>query len=115
MQQKLHQEMMQLYRKLCSVLQKKLCNKLEKGRRKKYRIPVQVTAKSRRTIKHRGRGPRIAGRPTNNQRLRLQLQVLQDDEYVRHSIPSAKSKTKKKKPHSLAKVVASNRSGERKH
>ena len=89
---------------------------LRKGQKKKsMRIPVQVTAKSRRTIKHRGRGPSIAGRPTNNQRLRLQLQVLQDEEYVRHSIPSAKSKRKKKKPHSLAEAVVANRSGERKH
>jgi hypothetical protein len=88
---------------------------IRKGKRKSMKIPVQSTAKSRRTIKHRGRGPSIAGRPTKNQRLRMQLQVLEDEDFVRHSIPSAKSKKKKKKPHSLAEAVAANRTGERKH
>ena len=30
----------------------------------------------------------------------MKLHVLQDEEYLRHSIPSAKSKTKNKKPNS---------------
>ena len=86
------------------------------GKRKKsLRIPVQNTARSRRTIKHRGRGPNIAGRPTNPQRLRLQLEVCDDNEYVRHQIPIRKGKSKKKKTHSLAKAVAANRTSERKH
>ena len=67
------------------------------GKRKKsLRIPVQSTARSRRTIKHRGRGPSIAGRPTNPQRLRLQLEVSEDHEFVRHQIPTRKGKSKKK-------------------
>ena len=79
------------------------------------RIPVQNSARSRRTIKHRGRGPSIAGRPTNAQKIRLQLEVNETDEIVRHHIPSRNSKSKKKKPHSLAESVAANRSSERKH
>ena len=86
------------------------------GKRKKsLRIPVQSTDGLRRTIKHRGRGHSIAGSPTNPQRLRLQLEVGENHKFVRHQIPTRKGKSKKKKPHSLAKAVASNRSSERKH
>ena len=88
----------------------------KKGKRKtSLRIPVQNSARSRRTIKHRGRGPSIPGRPTNSQRLRLQLEVNETEEIVRHQIPSKKSKSKRKKPHSLSESVAANRSSERKH
>ena len=72
------------------------------------------TARSRRTIKHRGRGPSITGRPTNPPSLRLQLEVGEDHKFVRHQIPSRKGKSKTDKK-SLAKAVASNRSSERKH
>ena len=86
------------------------------GKRKKsLRIPVQSTARSRRTIKHRRRGPSIAGRPTNPQRLRIQLEVGEDHEFVRHQIPSRKAKQRQQQKTSLAMAVASNRSSERKH
>ena len=58
-------------------------------------IPVQNSARSKQTIKHRGRGPSIAGRPTNAQKIRLQLEVNETDEIVRHQISSRKSKSKK--------------------
>ena len=86
-----------------------------RGRRKKgSRIPVQVTARSHRKIKHRGSGPSIPGRPTNKQSLRPQMQVYEDEDFVAHSIPS-RSKTKRKQPHSLASAVASNRASAKKH
>ena len=82
--------------------------RFSRGRSKKgSRIPVQVTVRSRRKIKHRGSGPSIPGRPTNKQSLRLQMQVYEDEDFVAHSIPS-RSKTKWKQPHSLASAVASN-------
>ena len=77
-------------------------------------IPVQATARSRRTYKIRGQGPSKAGRPSMPQQLR-QLVVEDDNEYVAHSIPSNRKKRKTKNPHSLSASVTANRAAERKH
>ena len=50
------------------------------------------TARSRRTINHRGRGPSIAGSPTNPQTLRLQHEVDED-----HELCEAPNSNKKRK------------------
>ena len=91
---------------------------VKKGRRKNAgKIPVQSTVKSRRRIQHRGAGPSIKGRPTISQTLRLQLDVMEDDEIVSHKIPKIPARNKKKSqhPHSLAAAVAANRAAEKKH
>ena len=44
-----------------------------------------------------------------------EVEVSEDHKFVRHQIPTRKGKSQKKKPHSLAKAFASNRSSERKH
>ena len=63
------------------------------GRKKGKLIPVQTTARSRRTYKHRGRGPSILGRRKKDCQKRVQLVI--DDEVVRHSMPKQKKNTNK--------------------
>ena len=88
---------------------------VQKGRKKNAgAIPVQNTARARRRIKHRGAGPSQSGRPTNEQSLKLQLEIINDEEMVSYQIPSRK-KSKPKHPHSLAASVEANRAAERKH
>ena len=90
-------------------------NVWKKGKKKNAgQIPVQNSAKSRRRIKHRGSGPSQSGRPTNEQSLRIQLQVEEEEDIVSHSQPSRK-KSKPKHPHSIAAAVAANRAAEKKH
>ena len=56
-----------------------------RGRRKKEsRIPVQVTARLRRKIKHRDLGPNIQGRPTKKQSLHRKMQLYEDEDFVAH-------------------------------
>jgi hypothetical protein len=88
---------------------------VKKGRKKNAgNIPVQNTARARRRIKHRGAGPSQQGRPTNEQSVRLQIFVDEEDDIVAHAIPNRKQK-KAKHPHSLAAAVAANRAAEKKH
>ena len=86
------------------------------GKRKKIGklIPVQVTAKSRREYKHRGRVVGTAGRRVEDQEERRQLVVSEKEENVYHTLPKQK-KTKNKQVHSLKQAVESNRPGAKKH
>ena len=94
---------------------KDVVSAVKKGRKKNAgNIPVQNTARSRRKIKHRGAGPSQQGRPTNEQSVRLQLLVDEEDDIVAHAIPNRKKK-KAKHPQSLAAAVSANRAAEQKH
>ena len=86
------------------------------GKRKKIGklIPVQVTAKSRREYKHRGRVVGTAGRRVKDQEERKQMVVGENDENVYHTLPKQK-KAKKKQIHSLKQAVEINRPGAKKH
>ena len=69
---------------------------ISKGRKRKgLRIPVQSTARSRRQIKHRGSGQSLLGRPLKERSTKVQLQVLENEEFVAYSLPSRKTKQKK--------------------
>jgi hypothetical protein len=89
---------------------KDVVSAVKKGRKKNAgNIPVQNTARSRRKIQYRGAGPSQQGRPTNEQTVRLQLFVDEDeDDIFSHAIPNRKKK-KAKHPHSLAAAVSANR------
>jgi hypothetical protein len=105
-----------------SALQKTLCSfgksvtePLSQGKRKKLgRINVQVTARSRRRFKLRGSRMAIMGAPTKSQSLKRQLEVDDDEETVRHKLPTLK-KMKPKQTHSLQNDVAKNRRASKKH
>ena len=86
------------------------------GKRKKNGklIPVQVTAKSRRQYKHRGRVVGNFGRRPKDQEKRTQLVISEDNENVYHTLPKQK-KTKNQQIHSLKNAVESNRPGAKKH
>ena len=84
------------------------------GRKKGKLSPVQTTARSRRTYKHRGRGPSILGRRKKDCQKRVQLVIDDDDEVVRHSMPKQK-KIQTKRPHSLATCVERNHNIAKKH
>ena len=88
-------------------------NKLKKKKIGKL-IPVQVTAKSRREYKHRGRVVGVAGRRHKDQKSRKQMVVNDDSEIVYHTLPKQK-KTKNKQSHSLKDAVDNNRPGAKKH
>ena len=75
------------------------------------RIPVQATAKSRRSYNIRGKGPAKAGRPSEKRGVVKHMTVREDDEIVAFSIPSQRNKN----PHNLASSVAENRAAERKN
>ena len=77
-------------------------------------IPVQVTAKSRRQYKHRGRAVGSLGRKPKDQEQRLQMVVEDEDENVYHTLPKQK-KTKTKQLHSLKQSVESNKPAAKKH
>ena len=86
------------------------------GKRKKLgRIPVQVTARSRRVFKIRGKRPAKAGAPTKQQALKRQLEVTEEEEILRHKLPGPSKKSKKKQVHKLSKAVEENRSASKKH
>ena len=77
-------------------------------------IPIQPTSLSRRAFKHRGSGPSQSGRPTKDvTKKRKQMNVLEDDENIRFSLPP--EKRKKSYPHSLSNSTSSGRRDERKH
>ena len=66
---------------------------VKKGRKKNAGvISVQPTSRSRRKIKHRRAGTSQSGRPTADQNLKLQLEIIDDDEIVSYKIPSKKAK-----------------------
>ena len=93
---------------------KDVVNAVKKGRKKNSgTIPVQNTAKARRTYKHRGAEPSQMGRPSK-ETSRTQMIVEQEEEILAHSIPN-RSKKKTKYPHNLSAAVADNRAGEKKH
>ena len=93
---------------------KDVVNAVKKGRKKNSgTIPVQNTAKARRTYKHRGTGPSQIGRPSK-EISRMQLIVEDEEETLAHSIPN-RSKKKTKFPHNLSAAVVENRAGEKKH
>ena len=73
-------------------------------------IPVQSTAKARRTYKHRGRVVARLGRPNKDQKKRKQMIVGEEDEAVWFSLPNQKKK-RKKQVHSLKHSVMANRAG----
>ena len=105
-----------------SALQKTLCSfgktvtePLSQGKRKKLGIiPVQVTAKSRRIYKLRGSRTAIMGAPTKSQALKRQLNITDEDEIVRHKVPTLK-RPKQKQKHSLENDVGLNRRSSKKH
>ena len=78
------------------------------GKRKKIGklIPVQVTAKSRREYKHRGRVVGTAGRRLKDQEERRQLVVSENEENVYHTLPK-QNKKKNKLGLSCAKLRSS--------
>lgn len=77
-------------------------------------IPIQVTAKSRRQYKHRGRRLGVPGRRPKDQENRVQMVVREEDESVYHSLPKQK-KTKPKPAHSLKLSVEENHPAAKKH
>ena len=77
-------------------------------------IPIQVTAKSRREYKHRGRVLATSGRRPIDQSKRVQMVVGEKDENVYHSLPRQK-KTKNKQIHSLKHSVEMNTPAAKKH
>ena len=77
-------------------------------------IPVQVTAKSRRQYKHRGRTVGLLGRRPKDQEIRRQLIVEENEDNVYHSLPTQK-KTKNKFIHSLKQSVDMNKPAAKKH
>ena len=70
-------------------------------------IPIQVSAKSRRDYKHRGRVVGTSGRRPNDQNRRVQMVVRDEEENVYHSLPKQK-KGKNKQVHSLKQSVDMN-------
>ena len=105
-----------LLRNHCLALERKSTNQsqVEKEKKNGRLIPVQVTAKSRREYKHRGRVVGTAGRRVEDQRERTQMVVSETDENVYHSLPKQK-KSKRKQVHSLKEAVEANRPGAKKH
>ena len=77
-------------------------------------IPVQVTAKSRREYKHRGRVVGQMGRRPKDQEKRKQMVINDQNESVYHTLPKQKV-SKTKQLHSLMDAVDKNRPGSKKH
>ena len=86
----------------------------KKGRKKSKSIPVQSTAKSRRTHKVRGRTVARSGARRKDKPKRTVFEVRDEDEVIRHTLPSQK-KSKKKNPHSFSASVTANRRVDKKH
>ena len=86
------------------------------GKRRKIGklIPVQVTAKSRREYKHRGRVVGNLGRRPKDQEERSQMVVRVDNDNVYHTLPKQK-KVKNKQIHSLKHSVDMNKPAAKKH
>ena len=93
---------------------KEATNPKRSGKRKTIGrlIPVQVTAKSRREYKHRGRVVGRIGRRQKDQDERSQMVVREEDDNVYHTLP----RQKKNKPiHYLKTSVDLNKAGTKKH
>ena len=92
--------------------------KQNKSGKKKKRIgqliPIQVTAKSRRQYKHRGRVVGLLGRRPKDQEQRTQLLVGSNKDNVYHTLPNQK-KSKQKDVHSLTHSVQMNKPAAKKH
>ena len=95
---------------------KEMSNPKTRGKKKKIGklIPVQVTAKSRREYKHRGRVVGTQGRRIKDQEKRVQMVVREEEDNVYHTLPRQK-KVKNKQIHSLKNAVELNRPGAKKH
>ena len=95
---------------------KDVTNPKKSGKKKKNGklIPIQVTAKSRRRYKHRGRVVGVLGRRPKDQEQRNQLIVTSNEDNVYHTLPSQK-KSKKRDPHSLKHSVNQNKPAPKKH
>ena len=95
---------------------KEMSNPKSRGKRKKIGklIPVQVTAKSRREYKHRGRVVGTLGRRPKDQEKRVQMVVREEEDNVYHTLPKQK-KVNNKQVHSLNNAVELNRPGAKKH
>ena len=103
-----------LHKTLCS-FGKSVTESLSQGKKKKLgKIPVQVTARSRRVYKLRGSRTAIMGAPTKSQALKRQLNITDEEEIVRHKVQSLK-RPKKKQKHSLENDVNLNRRSSKKH
>ena len=77
-------------------------------------IPIQVSAKSRRDYKHRGRVVGTSGRRPNDQNRRVQMVVRDEEENVYNALPKQK-KSKNKQLHSLKHSVDMNQPAAKKH
>ena len=77
-------------------------------------IPIEVTAKSRRHYKHRGRAVGIVGRRPKDQEKRTQMKVNNEDDNVYHTLPRQKT-TKNKEIHSLKHSVDKFKPAAKKH
>ena len=77
---------------------KEVKNSKKTGRKKRIGklIPVQVTAKSRREYKHRGRVLSVAGRRHKDQKAIKQMVVTDHSEDVYHTLPKQKKGRTKK-------------------
>ena len=95
---------------------KKIRKQKAGGRKRKTGklIPIQVSAKSRRDYKHRGRVVGTSGRRPNDQNRRVQMVVRDEEENVYHSLPKQK-KSKNKQLHSLKHSVDMNQPAAKKH
>ena len=95
---------------------KELNNPKTGGKKRKIGklIPIQVTAKSRRQYKHRGRTLGVSGRRPKDQNNRVQMVVGEDGENVFHSLPKQKN-SKQKPKHSLTHSVETNIPSAKKH
>lgn len=85
-----------------------------KKQKKGKLIPIQVTAKSRRQYKHRGRAVGVLGRRPKDQEQRMQMLVSNTDDNVYHTLPNQKV-SKSKGIHSLKNSVEKNKPAAKKH
>ena len=97
-------------------LGREINNPKSRGRERKTGklIPIQVTAKSRRAYKHRGRTVGLLGRRPKDQNKRSQLVVTEAGDNVYHSLPKQK-KLRKKKVHCFQASVDLNKPAAKKH
>ena len=95
---------------------KDVTNSKSAGKKKKKGklIPIQVTAKSRRQFKHRGRTVGLLGRRPKDQEKSRQMLVSYESDNVYHTLPKQK-KSKNKAIHSLKHSVENNKPAAKKH
>ena len=105
------------FKRYCYGFGLELSAKQKSGKKKKNgkSIPVQVTAITRRTFKHRGRSAAVSGRkPKPASNLKQFIITDNDDGAMFHSQPMP-NKRSKRGQHSLSSDVASNRPGVTRH